>query len=240
MADEPASSTVVPTSRKRVSGVVVPNAPTRLQRAVAWLIGAGLRLLAATLRYRVNGKPGPARLPEEPLIFAVWHNRLALCMKLYRSYARSERSAVRLAALISASKDGALLAALLESYRVQPVRGSSSRRGAQALIELTSWAERGYDLAVTPDGPRGPCYSMQPGVITLAQMTGLPILPASYRLSWKIKLKSWDRFQIPLPFARCDLFLGDLIRVPREVSEGDRTQIRQQVQEALMAITRDE
>jgi len=160
-------------------------------------------------------------------------------MKLYRSYARSERSAVRLAALISASKDGALLAALLESYRVQPVRGSSSRRGAQALIELTSWAERGYDLAVTPDGPRGPCYSMQPGVITLAQMTGLPILPASYRLSWKIKLKSWDRFQIPLPFARCDLFLGDLIRVPREVSEGDRTQIRQQVQEALMAITRD-
>jgi lysophospholipid acyltransferase (LPLAT)-like uncharacterized protein len=220
--------------------VVIPNSPTRLQRIAAWLIGSALRLLAATLRYRINGQSGRANLPPEPLIFALWHNRLCLCMKLYRSYGRPERPDDRLAALISASKDGALLAALLETYRVQPVRGSSSRRGARALLELASWAERGYDLAVTPDGPRGPCYDMQPGVMTLAQMTGLPILPCSYRLNWKIRLKSWDRFQIPLPFARCDMFTSDLIRVPRDASDEDRARLRQRLQDALMAITHDE
>ena len=240
MSEAPASSTPAPKPRKRVSGVVVPNAPTRLQRMAAWLIGAALKLLAATLRYRVNGKPGKFNLPTEPLIFALWHNRLALCMKLYRSYGRPERPNDRLAALISASKDGALLAALLENHRVQPVRGSSSRRGAQALVELTSWAERGYDIAVTPDGPRGPCYVMQPGVMTLAQVTGLPILPCSYHLNWKIRLKSWDQFQIPLPFARCDVYTGDLIRVPRDASDLDRDGLRQQLQDALMAITHDD
>jgi len=240
MSEATASSTPTPAPRKRVSGVVVPNAPTRLQRVAAWLIGTSLKLLAATLRYRVNGKPGPIELPPGPLIFALWHNRLALCMKLYRSYGRPERPNGRLAALISASKDGALLAALLENHCVQPVRGSSSRRGAQALVELTSWAERGYDIAVTPDGPRGPCYVMQPGVMTLAQVTGLPILPCSYHLNWKIRLKSWDRFQIPLPFARCDVFTGDLILVPREAKDTDRDRLRQQLQEALMAITHDD
>jgi lysophospholipid acyltransferase (LPLAT)-like uncharacterized protein len=240
MPEANASDTPRLKPRKRVSGVVVPNAPTRLQRVVAWLIGTALKLLAATLRYRINGQRGPIGLPPQPLIFALWHNRLALCTKLYRSFGRPERPDDRLAALISASKDGALLAALLENHRMQPVRGSSSRRGAQALVELTSWAERGYDIAVTPDGPRGPCYIMQPGVMTLAQLTGMPILPCSYRLHWKIRLKSWDRFQIPLPFARCDVFTGDLIRVPRDASDEVRDGLRQQLQDALMAITHDD
>jgi lysophospholipid acyltransferase (LPLAT)-like uncharacterized protein len=240
MADAPASSSTGATPRKRVGGVVVPNAPTRLQCVVAWLIGNALRLLAATLRYRLIGEKQAAIIPPEPLIFALWHNRLCLCMKLYRSYGRPDRYVDRLAALISASKDGALLAALLEYYRVQPVRGSSSRRGGQALLELTSWAERGYDLAVTPDGPRGPCYVMQPGVISLAQLTGLPILPCSFRLNWKIRLKSWDRIQIPLPFARCDVFVGEMIRVPRELSDEERGKLRQKVHDAMMAITHDE
>lgn len=239
MADA-AANTPPAGPRKHMSGVVVPNAPSRLQRVLAGLLGVALRLLAATLRYRINGRRKPANLPADPLIFALWHNRLCLCMKLYRSYARPERPDDRLAALISASKDGALLAALLESFHVQPVRGSSSRRGAQALLELTSWAVRGYDLAVTPDGPRGPCYTMQPGIMTLAQMTGLPILPCSYRLSWKIRLKSWDRFQIPLPFTRCEMITGQLIRVPRNVTDEERVRLRQQLQEALMAITFDD
>jgi lysophospholipid acyltransferase (LPLAT)-like uncharacterized protein len=240
MAELPANLPSAAAPRKRVSGVVVPNAPTFPQRMVAFLAGVALRLLSATLRYEINGHRRAANLPSNPLIFALWHNRLCLCMKLYRSYGRPERPDNRLAALISASKDGALLSALLESFHVQPVRGSSSRRGAQALLELTSWAERGYDLAVTPDGPRGPCYTLQPGIMTLAQMTGLPILPCSYRLNWKIRLKSWDRFQIPLPFARCEMFTGELIYVPRTATEEDRNRLRQQLQAAMMALTHDD
>jgi len=163
-----------------------------------------------------------------------------LCMKTYESFVRPGHQHDHLAALISASKDGAFLAAILENFGVQPVRGSSSRRGAQALLELSSWAERGYDLAVTPDGPRGPAYIVQDGVMTLAQVTGLPIVPFSYRLSWKIKVKSWDRFQIPLPFARCEMFFGDPIPVPRDVTDEGRAKLRQRLHDELMVTTQGE
>ena len=229
-----------PAPRKRVSGVVVPNAPTRIQRVLAWIVANSMRLLAATLRYRVNGGSGPVNLPAEPVIFALWHNRLGLCMKTYESFVRPAHPTDHLAALISASKDGAFLAAILKNFGVQPVRGSSSRRGAQALLELSSWADRGYDLAVTPDGPRGPAYVVQDGVMTLAQVTGLPIVPYSCRLSWKIKVKSWDRFQIPLPFARCEMFFGEPIPVPRDATDEDRAKLRQRLHDELMVTTQGE
>jgi lysophospholipid acyltransferase (LPLAT)-like uncharacterized protein len=141
--------------------------------------------------------------------------------------------------MVSASKDGAFLAAILERFKVQPVRGSSSRRGPQALLELTTWAERGYDLAITPDGPRGPCYVVQEGIMSLARITGLPILPASYYLSWKYRPKSWDRFQIPLPFARCDIRVAKPIRVPRDVSDAEREKIRLELENTLKELSTD-
>ena len=107
------------------------------------------------------------------------------------------------------------------------------------MLELTTWAERGYDLAITPDGPRGPCYVVQEGVMALAQVTGLPIVPASYHLNWKIQLKSWDGFQIPLPFSRCEVITGRLTRVPREVPDAEREELRKQLETELRAITRD-
>ncbi len=224
-------------ARRRVSGVVVPNAPSHGQHTVAWTVALGMRLLAKTLRYRVNGGRGPAKLPEEPVIFALWHNRLALCMKVYESFVRPHCRRDHLAALISASKDGALLAAILKKFGVEPVRGSSSRRGGQALLELSSWAGRGYDLAVTPDGPRGPRYVVQEGVLTLAQVTGLPIVPYSCLLGWKISTKGWDRFQIPLPFSHCAMSFGEPIRVPRRASQAERAQLREQLQSVLLAGT---
>jgi hypothetical protein len=233
------SSSSNPSSRlKRASGVVVPNSPSRGQRTLAWVVANALRLLAATLRYRINGGRGPAKLPDEPVIFALWHNRLGLCMKVYESFVRPHYQHDHLAALISASKDGAFLAAILQNFGVQPVRGSSSRRGAQSLLELASWAERGYDLAVTPDGPRGPRYVVQEGVMALAQVTGLPIVPYSCQVGWKIRVKSWDRFQIPLPFAHCEMTFGELIRVPRRATDAEREQLREQLGAALLAGTR--
>jgi len=143
-----------------------------------------------------------------------------------------------LAALVSASKDGAFLTAILERFGVQPVRGSSSRRGAQALLELATWAERGYDLAITPDGPRGPRYVVQDGTMALAQITGLPVVPASFRLEWKIQLKSWDRFQIPVPFSRCEIYVGKMLTVPRDISDEEREKLRRLL-EAEMRVSSD-
>jgi len=145
----------------------------------------------------------------------------------------------KLAALVSASKDGALLAAVMGRFGVEQVRGSTSRRGPQALLEMSSRAKLGYDLAVTPDGPRGPRYVVQKGVIALAQVTGLAIVPVTCNTRRKICLKSWDGFQIPLPFSRCELILNQPILVPREACEIKREELRLELEGSLRGSSRD-
>jgi len=198
-----------------------------------------VRAVAGTLRCHYRDRAGILEGTAGPAIYCAWHNRLPLVLEIYHDYVRPRTRTAGMAALVSASKDGAFLAGILECFHAQPVRGSSSRRGPQALLELTTWAERGYDLALTPDGPRGPRYVVQEGVMSLAQLTGLPIVPASYRLNWKVCLNSWDRFQIPLPFAQCEVFLERPLRVPREASAAEREGLRRQLEETLKAITKD-
>lgn len=218
----------------------MPHAPKWHQRLGAVAIFIALRTLLFTVRCRLKS-PSEFFAPNAPapVIFCIWHNRLATCVKVLDVHRRPNNSGAGMAALISASKDGAFLARILEWFRVQPVRGSSSRRGAQALLELTTWAERGYDLTLTPDGPRGPCYQIQDGITSLAQLTGLPIVPVALNLNWKIKIKSWDRFQIPLPFARCEVCVGKPIRVPQNASDAEREELRRQLETELRAITQD-
>ncbi|MCX6883973.1 MAG: lysophospholipid acyltransferase family protein [Verrucomicrobia bacterium] len=166
--------------------------------------------------------------------------RLALCLHIYDRFLRGRpQGGSSLAAMVSASKDGALLSVILELFKVQPARGSSSRRGPQALRELTSWSRKGFDLAITPDGPRGPCYNLQEGLVYLAQLTNKPVYLVSYHLQWKICLKSWDRFQIPLPFSRCDVIIEKPVHVPRDLDAAGREAIRLQLEQTLRSITRD-
>jgi lysophospholipid acyltransferase (LPLAT)-like uncharacterized protein len=215
-------------------GRVVPHVARPLQRMAAVLAYIVERLVTTTLRYKWRDASGLMEPPSaRPVIFCIWHNRLALSMVVHRKYPR------KLAALISASKDGALLSAVLRKFGVLAVRGSSSRRGPQALLELTSQAERGHDVAITPDGPRGPRYAVQEGVISLAQVTGLSIVPVTWNTSWKICVKSWDRFQIPLPFARCEMVLNPPIVVPRGASETDREELRAELERSLPGSSRD-
>ena len=222
------------------SGVVVPHKPKWHQRLAAALIYGLIRAVSATIRYEWRDASGLLSIDKgQSVIFAIWHNRLSLCLEIYRVFLRNIQRQCKLAAMVSASKDGGLLARVLEHYGVQPVRGSTSRRGRQAMLELVGWAERGYDLAITPDGPRGPRYIIQEGVIALAQLTGLPILPVSYHFTWKIVLKSWDRFQIPLPFTKCLMHFTPPIYVPRDISEEEREKLRRQVEDRLKSVTDD-
>jgi lysophospholipid acyltransferase (LPLAT)-like uncharacterized protein len=222
------------------SGVILPRPLKWHGRLSAFLIACFIRLLSATVRFRpADSFEIHGGVLENPAIFCLWHNRLALCLMLYRRYVARLHPGRQLAAMVSASRDGGMLARILDHFGVQAVRGSSSRRGAQALLELTSWAVRGYDLAITPDGPRGPRYIVQDGVIALAQLTGLPIVPVAYHLSWKYCLRSWDRFQVPLPFSRCEWQLGNAIRVPREITDAEREWLRQELEKAMLGITRD-
>lgn len=230
----------MPEAAVKTSGVVVPETARWHQRLAAFVIHALLGTIAATLRMRHIDRSGlgEGKLTG-PTIYCIWHNRLALSMAAYHGYIKEHSGGVGLAAMASASKDGAMMSAVLDYSRVQPVRGSTSRRGPQALREMTTWARRNYDLAIIPEGPRGPRYMVQMGVIALAQLTGFSIVPVTFNLDWKIAVKSWDRFQIPLPFSRCEMIFEKPFRVPREVSEKEREAFRLQLEETLKKISRD-
>ncbi len=235
----PAQPSAAPSVRRR-SGVVVPHQAAWRQRLAARMVWALIRSLSATLRFRFPPSASALTQPgQPPVIFCTWHNRLALSLIIYERAIRRADPSRRLAAMVSASRDGGLLARILELFEVEPVRGSSSRRGPQALRELTTWAERGLDLAITPDGPRGPCYRIQDGVIAAAQLTGRAILPVVVNLSNKIRFRSWDRFQLPLPFARADVVVGPLLQIPRGAADHERAALRQQLEATMTAMTVD-
>ena len=152
----------------------------------------------------------PLESAGEPVIFAVWHGRL-----LPLTYYHRHRN---IAALISQSADGEYIARLVEGWGYETVRGSSSRGGREALRALVRCARRGKSLAITPDGPRGPRQKLQPGIISAAQLTGLPIVPLAAGASRAWWPGGWDRFCVPKPFARVRVAYGHPRRVPRDVS----------------------
>ena len=221
------------------SRVVVPRQLRWHQSLLAALVYFLIRAVGLTLRREWRDHSGLLATTTQPVIFCVWHNRLALSLLVHRDYVQQLQPTRRLAAIVSASRDGAMVARVLEHFDALPVRGSSSRRGPQALLELTRVAAQGRDLAITPDGPRGPCYVVQEGVIALAQLTDLPIVPVSYHLNWKFRTKSWDGFQIPFPFARWTVTFGEPVRVPREATDSEREQARRDLETRLKNLTVD-
>lgn len=216
---------------KQVSGIVVPHSPGWRRRLASSAVYGLSHLLMASWRCKATHVEIPNY--TGPIIFCVWHNRLALSMVAYSRFANNFWPSSGLAAMISASKDGGFLAEVLNKFGVQAVRGSSSRRGRQALLESTTWLEKNYHVAITPDGPRGPRYKFQDGALALAQVTGAPIVPVAIRIRGKISLRSWDRFQFPLPFAKCDLQFGQAVFVSRETSDEEKEKLREQLRVAM-------
>jgi lysophospholipid acyltransferase (LPLAT)-like uncharacterized protein len=161
------------------------------------------RLLVLTLRFRIDDRAGVLGTNEPRLIWLFWHNRLLVVPHLLNHYLRERKGC----ALTSASKDGEIVARFLAGRRIEPIRGSSSRRGVIAMRELIRMIENGYDAAITPDGPRGPRYHMNPGPVLLAQRTVAKIMPIHIYYARHWSLKSWDAFQIPKPFSRVDITL---------------------------------
>jgi len=217
-----------------------PHQPKWSQRFLAALFVLLERLLISSLRFRITDESGLiVPLGPQRVSFALWHNRLAVSMACYRKFLLQQDPNRHLVALISASRDGALLACTLEKLKVTPVRGSSSRRGAQALLELASAARRGDDIAITPDGPRGPRYQVQEGLVTLSHVTQLPIIPVAIRYQWKKRLRSWDRFEIPLPFSKCEIrILGPILPLP-SITPEQRTQAANRIQNLLLTFVDD-
>lgn len=169
---------------------------------------------------------------DGPVIMCFWHNRiLGITLSFIRKYPHGERAGVSV--LTSPSKDGEILAGVARGFGMGAVRGSSSRRGSQALRELVRLVEAGGDIAITPDGPRGPRYKLGPGAILLAQTTGAVLAPVHAKFSWFIQLKTWDGFIIPLPFSKVSVTVDHAIPVPRELGAEEFEQTRLKLETLL-------
>jgi len=192
-----------------------------------------IRLIFLTVRLRVVDPIGfEQSKPKGPLILCFWHNRiLAITLAFLRKYPHSKRKGVTV--LTSPSRDGEVLSQIMDKLGMGSVRGSSSRRGSQAMRELIRLVESGRDIAITPDGPRGPRYKLGAGAILLAQTTGATLLPMHAKFSRAIRMKTWDGFTIPLPFSTISVTVGETISVPPDLTPEEFEAMRLRVETLL-------
>jgi lysophospholipid acyltransferase (LPLAT)-like uncharacterized protein len=205
-------------------------------RLARWLVAFGfhlLQLLGRTLRYEIDDRAGVVgKSVTGNYIGALWHNRLLIFPLVLRRFF-SERHG---AALISASRDGDLLADAVQRFGYDAVRGSSSRMGASAILQLGEVLASGGDVVITPDGPRGPAYELGPGIIFLAQKTGAPVVPVDMEYSSCWRIKSWDRFIVPRLFAKVRVIIGTPHRVRLTSTPEEFEAERLRLQNAMMAL----
>lgn len=202
---------------------------TRPLGHLVWMLISGVCL---TLRKRVvtRGKAGEL-LGRQQCIIALWHNRTFTPCYVYRYVIKGK---VPMSMLTSASKDGALLAAVAEDYGMRAVRGSSHRRGVAGFRDMLRELEEGCCMCITPDGPKGPVYKCHPGVIRLASVSGLPILPLCIDIPacWRIG-KAWDKFVIPKPFSKMTLTAREPLYVPADLDDETQKQYMAKLDELL-------
>jgi lysophospholipid acyltransferase (LPLAT)-like uncharacterized protein len=200
---------------------------------IGWILRVAVTFIGGTLRWRIEDRAGLLEhTPERACIFVFWHNRIFLLPYLFRKHWHSRRRD-EVAVLVSASKDGEFLTGVLSKFNLLCVRGSSSRRGKAALRELTRLMGEGYDVGITPDGPRGPRYYCHDGAVSLAQLTGAAIIPVSWDVSWKITVRSWDGFMVPLPFGRAVVRIGAPMWVGHEENDEQREAKRVELENVL-------
>ena len=198
-----------------------------------WFPAQLMRFMLLLCRVRLHDPNG--YLPDvRGIIGLTWHNRLFFFAPIFPGKARKRTKAV-----VSASRDGQYVTDLISFFGLQSLRGSSSRKGANALRGALEAIRDGYNVAFTPDGPRGPRYEMKQGPIIVASKTGAPIVPVIINASRYWEIRSWDRFQIPKPFCTLEVIMGDPIYIAPDLDEEGLERERLRVQEALRKITVD-
>lgn len=188
-----------------------------IQRTVLRYIGikfasAAIRLLLITLRVKViNGdKISGLMMEKRSYISAFWHGSMMIGWFLNKGGNAS--------ALVSQSKDGDVLAATLKKWNYNVVRGSSSTGGSDALTAMVFLIRDGYSLAITPDGPRGPVYKMKPGAVVAAKKSAVPLFLVGIGIKNKFILKSWDHFEVPIPFSKVTVIYSNPILIDESLS----------------------
>ncbi|RME87527.1 MAG: DUF374 domain-containing protein [Planctomycetota bacterium] len=190
-----------------------------------------LRILMSTMSVRWYGLENLEKVHRHypSAIYGFWHQRMLAFIMTHKGYG--------VHVMISSHRDGEIITQIIRRFGFDAVRGSTYRQGAKALKEMMEILQQGKDIAITPDGPRGPKYTLQKGIIHLAKATGLPIVLGSYGASACWKARSWDSFMVPKPFSRIAIVVSQPILIPSDISKEEFEKWRQKVEKMLREIT---
>jgi len=201
-------------------------------RLVSWIVPAVLRLIGCTLRQTTTYEEGAIQSLDEiyPGIFPFWHRCVLPATWIYRHR--------QLAVMTSRSRDGEFIARVIQRFGFVPVRGSSSRGGPRALLEMNKLLADGNAVAFTIDGPRGPRYVAKKGPVLLAKMSGAAITAFYVAVERAWVLNTWDRLMIPKPFSRIYARFARKIFVPPDADDAAMEQYHAEMQAALDRVTK--
>ncbi len=175
------------------------------------------RVLGATLRIKTVGYERYLGA-ETGLIFAGWHGRTLVPALFFRGKG--------VWTIISRSRDGEMQNRIFTWFGFNTIRGSTGKNGAKALAESIRVLKKGATMAFTPDGPKGPSGVVQPGIVLMAKKSGAALVPVGVAASWKCHAPTWDRYLVPLPFAKCVMVFGDPMFVSKDASEEETEIVR--------------
>lgn len=201
---------------------------------LCWLGSLYIRLIGVTTRWQVVGGDIPEKFWEnnKPFIVAFWHGRLLMvpyCWDLSKTVFM----------LISQHRDGQIIARTVSHFGFRSAEGSSSKGGARALRQMLKVLDAGDYVGITPDGPRGPRMRASEGIVSVARLSGVPVIPLANSVARGRNLNSWDRFLLPGPFSRGAIVWGTPIEVARDADEQAQAQARLRIEDSLNALTRE-
>lgn len=208
------------------SGQSAPPFKTRLLGFLLWAIARFIGL-TARITYVNREVMDGALEAGKGAILITWHGRTLIPANVLRNKGCW--------ALISLSRDGELQNCIFRRFGFNTIRGSTGRGGVRAALQLARILRDGGVLAFTPDGPRGPTHKVQGGTILLGEKSGSPIVPVGISARPRVLVRSWDRYMVPLPFARVAWVVGKPFTVPEGASEEERQKIAEQLEQELNA-----
>lgn len=211
----------------------IPRWRTAIFPLLAWPLSILVRAYWRSVRWRINGEEHlePLFASGTRFIPCCWHQRQLFCLGYLR---RLRKRGVHPGALVSPSKDGELAANLLRHLGVTAVRGSGRRSGALALRDMyIAIQEQDLSPLIAPDGSTGPLHEFKPGAIMLARLSGSPVIPLSCACSLGIRLNTWDRLLLPMPFSRVEIEVGEPIQLEPLLAMSESPETIEQMGAAL-------
>jgi lysophospholipid acyltransferase (LPLAT)-like uncharacterized protein len=206
----------------------------RLRRLACWFISLYVRAVYLTNRWTIKGGELPHRLLRErgPFILAFWHGRLLMIPMAWQRMAPMHM-------LISAHRDGRIIADAVTHFGVESIAGSTNRGGSAALRAMLKRLKDGDCVGITPDGPRGPAMTASTGIVNVARLARVPILPITYATSRRRMIDSWDRFHLALPFGRGIFLWGEPIEFPAELDADGLESARRHVESRMVEMVQE-